>query len=148
MLGVERAAGAQRNLVLPSPRNLTEECRTRGHIGVRGPVLHGGGTSRAVGERRNGSVRNSGLRVELTVRPAESNALPTSPNVGGIVRVGGLHIRPRGGFGEVHLGATSLRIQRCRQLAAGSAFLALLIGQAGLLTVSSVRTLEVQVLRS
>ena len=67
--------------------------------------------------------------MELTVRPAESNTLLASPHVGGIVRVGGLHIRPGGGLREVHLGATSLSVQRRRQLAASSALLLLLVSE-------------------
>ena len=111
-------------------------------------MIKGRGTRSTVGERRNRSVRNARIRVELTIRPAESNALLASPYVGGVVRVGGLYIRPGGDYREVHLGATSLSVQRRSQLAASSAFLTLLISQAGLLTLSSVRPLEVQVLRS
>ena len=68
MLGIERAAGAQRNPVLTSPHNLTVERRIRGQISVRVPfMIKGRGTRRTVGERRNRSVRNTCLRVELAV---------------------------------------------------------------------------------
>ena len=86
--------------------------------------------------------------MELAVRPAVADALLTNPNVRSVVRIVSLHIRPGGGLGQLHLGRASLKVQRHRQLTASSAFLALLIGQARLLILSSVRALELQVLRS
>ena len=67
--------------------------------------------------------------MELTIRPAESNALLASPHVGGVVRVGGLHIRPGGSLRQIHLGTTSLSVQCRSQLAAGSTLLLLLVGE-------------------
>ena len=88
--------------------------------------------------------------MELAVRPAVADALLTNPNVRSVVRVVSLHIRPGRRLRQLHLGRASLKVQSHRQLAAGSAFLALLIGQTRLLIISvgRIRTLKIQVLRS
>ena len=69
--------------------------------------------------------------MELAVRPAEGDALLTGPHVGGEVRVGGLHIRPRGSLGELHLGGTRLHVEGSRELAAGGLLMLVLVGLRG-----------------
>ena len=107
-------------LLLLSPSDLAVERRTDLHIGVR-CLSHSNRllTIETVQERRNSSVRDRRIRVELTVRPAESNALLTSPNVGGVVRVISLHIRVRASRRQINLRGTSQAVQRNGQVAAG-----------------------------
>lgn len=143
MLSVKSAAGVQHHLVLLSPQNLTVERRTGSHIAVRGVALNRGRTSCTVGERRNGSVRNAGISVELAVRPAEGNTFLTSPHVSGEVRVVSLHIRPGGGLGQLHLGGARLNIQGNSKLTAGRGSLQLLIGRSRLLIIVLLGILSV-----
>ena len=67
--------------------------------------------------------------MELSVRSAEGNTLFTSPNVGGVVRIVRLHIRPRGDFRKVHLGAALHLIKGGNQLTAGGRLLLFLVVQ-------------------
>ena len=107
-------------LLLLSPGNLAVERRTDLHIGVR-CLSHSNRllTIETVQERRNSSVRDRRIRVELTIRPAESNALLTSPNVRSVVRVIGLHIRVRASSRQGNLRGTSHAVQCNSQITAG-----------------------------
>ena len=67
--------------------------------------------------------------MEFSVRSAESNALFTSPNVGGVVRIVRLHIRPRRDVRKVHLGAALHLIKGGSQLTAGGRLLLFLVVQ-------------------
>ena len=67
--------------------------------------------------------------MELAVRSAEGNALFASPNVGGVVRIVRLHIRPRGDCRKVHLGAALHLIKDGNQLTAGGRLLLFLVVQ-------------------
>ena len=131
MLSIKSAVSVQHHLVLLSPQNLTVESRTGGHVLVGGGARYRRRTRRAVGESRNGCVRNAGVSVELAVRPAEGDALLTGPHVGGEVRVGGLHIRPRGSLGELHLGGTRLHVEGSCELTAGGLLKLVLVGLRG-----------------
>ena len=107
-------------LLLLSPGNLAVERRTDLHVGVR-CLSHSNRllAIKTVQERCNGSVRHGRIRVELTIGPAERNALLTSPNVGDVVRVISLHIRVRASSRQINLRGTSQAVQRNGQVAAG-----------------------------
>ena len=56
--------------------------------------------------------------MELAIRPAERNALLTSPNVRGVVRVVRCHIRVRAKSRQLHLRGTRQAVQRHRHIVA------------------------------
>ena len=57
--------------------------------------------------------------MEITVGPTVGNTLLTSPNVGRVVRVGGLHVLIRAGRGKGDLRRTRQTVQGNGQFTAG-----------------------------